>query len=223
MPSYKNHLVFSLLIPILVTVPFFPNVFYLSLAVIGASIVDLDHPLRNSNLLLLALFGIILVLLLYILQMPILIGLILVLLSLIFFISTHRGLMHSIPGITIIGILLTLFTYSAFELFINFRVPTAPALAIISVFLGVMILNKKVVPFYVILTFLGIFLIPYAFFNLYYVFFAFFLGLMSHIILDMFTGRGVALFSPLYSKKFGKKMLILLILLWMVGLIWFYI
>ena len=74
MPSYKNHLVFSLLIPILVTVPFFPNVFYLSLAVIGASIVDLDHPLRNSNLLLLALFGIILVLLLHILQMPVLIG-----------------------------------------------------------------------------------------------------------------------------------------------------
>ncbi len=223
MPSYKNHLLFSLLIPILVTVPFFPNVFYLSLAVIGASIVDLDHPLRNSNLLLLALFGIILVLLLYILQMPVLIGLILILLSLIFFISTHRGLMHSIPGVTLIAALLTLFTYSAFELFINFSVPITPSLAIISVFLGVMILNKKVVPFYVILTFLGIFLIPYAFFNLSYVFFAFFLGLMSHITLDMFTGRGVALFSPLYSKKFGKKMLILLALSWMVGLIWFHI
>lgn len=222
MPSYKNHLVFSLLIPILVTVPFFPNVFYLSMAVIGASIVDLDHPLRNSNLLLLALFGIILVLLLYILQMPVLIGLILILLSLIFFISTHRGLMHSILGVTLIAALLTLFTCGSLELLIN-SVPITPSLAIISIFLGVMILNKKIVPFYVVLTFLGIFLISYAFFNVYYVFFAFFLGLMSHIILDMFTGRGVALFSPLYSKRFGKKMLILLISLWMFSLILFHL
>jgi inner membrane protein len=223
MPSYKNHLLFSLLIAIIVTVPFVPNVFYLSLAVIGASIVDLDHPVRNSNLLLLGLFGIILVLVLFILQKSVLLGLILILLSLIFLVSTHRGFMHSILGVTLIAALLTMFTYSAFQFLITFTVPTTPALAIIAVFLGIMILNKEIVPFYVILSFLGIFLIPKAFFNLYYVFFSFVLGLMSHIILDMSTGHGVALLTPLYSKKFGKKMLILLIFLWMVGLIWSYI
>jgi inner membrane protein len=131
--------------------------------------------------------------------------------------------MLSLLGVMLIATLLTFFTYGAFELLTNFSVPITPALAILSVFLGFMILNKQVVPFYVILTFMGIFLMPHAFFNLHYVFFSFFLGLMSHIILDMFTGRGVAIFSPLYSKKFGKKMLILLVLLWMVGLIWFYI
>ncbi|MEN6329894.1 MAG: metal-dependent hydrolase [Methanobacteriaceae archaeon] len=213
---------FSLLIALLVTAPFIPNLFYLSLAVIGASIVDLDHPLRNENLLLLALFGIILVLILYILQISISLGLILILLALIFFISTHRGFMHSIMGVTLIATLLTLFAYSAFELFTNFSVPITPSLAFISIFLGVMILNKQVVPFYVILTFLGIFLMSNAFFNLYYTFFAFFMGLMSHIILDLGTGRGVALLSPLSSKKFGKKMLTILILLWIVGLIWVY-
>lgn len=223
MPSYKNHLLFSLLISIAVTAPFFPNVFYLSLAVIGASIVDLDHPLRNSNLLLLALFGIILVLILYIIHSSILLGLILVLLSLIFFVSTHRGFMHSILGVTLIASLLTMFTYGAFQLLLKFSVPIIPSLAIIAVFLGILILNKQVVPFYVILSFLGIFLMSYVSFNVFYVFLSFVLGLMSHIILDMFTGRGVALFSPLYSKKFGKKMLIFLIILWMMGLIWFYI
>lgn len=223
MPSYKNHLLFSLLIAIVVTAPFFPNVFYLSLALIGASIVDLDHPLRNSNLLLLGLFGIILVLTLYILQKSILLGLILILLSLIFFVSTHRGFMHSLLGVSIIATLLTMFTYGAFQFLITFSVPTAPALAIIAVFLGIMILNKQIMPFYVILSFLGIFLISKSFFNIYYVFFSFVLGLMSHILLDMSTGHGVALFAPLYSKKFGKKMLILLISLWMVGLIWFYL
>lgn len=223
MPSYKNHLLFSLLIAIVVTAPFFPNVFYLSLALIGASIVDLDHPLRNSNLLLLGLFGIILVLTLYILQKSILLGLILILLSLIFFVSTHRGFMHSLLGVSIIATLLTMFTYGAFQFLITFSVPTTPSLAIIAVFLGIMILNKQIMPFYVILSFLGIFLISKSFFNIYYVFFSFVLGLMSHILLDMSTGHGVALFAPLYSKKFGKKMLILLISLWMVGLIWFYL
>ena len=221
MPSYKNHLLFSLLITMVVTAPFFPNVFYLSLAVIGASIVDLDHPLRNRNLLLLGLFGLILVLVLHILHRSILLGLILILLSLTFFVSTHRGFMHSIWGVTFIAALLTMFTYGAFQFLITFSVATTPSLALIAVFLGIIILNKQIVPFYVILSFLGIFLTPKFFFNIYYVFFSFVLGLMSHIVLDMSTGNGVALFMPLYSRKFGKKMLILLIILWMVGLTWF--
>jgi inner membrane protein len=85
-----------------------------------------------------------------------------------------------------------------------------------------MILNKQIVPYYVILGVLGIFLMPNAFFNLYYVFIAFLLGSMSHITLDMLTGGGVALLSPLSSKKFGKRVWILLALLWIAGLIWFY-
>lgn len=223
MPSYKNHLLFSLLIALLATAPFFPHVFYLSLAVIGASIVDLDHPVRSKNLLLLALFGIILVLILYIFQISILLGLTLILLSLIFFISAHRGFMHSIIGVTVIAALLTLFTFSTFELLNNFSLPTTPSMAIISVFLGIMILNKQIVPYYVILGVLGIFLMPNAFFNSYYVFIAFLLGSMSHITLDMLTGGGVALLSPLSNKKFGKRVWILLALLWIAGLIWFYL
>jgi inner membrane protein len=95
-------------------------------------------------------------------------------------------------------------------------------MAIISIFFGVMILNKQIVPYYVILVVLGIFLMPNAFFNSYYVFISFLLGSMSHITLDMLTGDGVALLSPLSSKKFGKRVWILLALLWIAGLIWFY-
>jgi len=53
MASYKKHIIFSLFIAI----PFFHDVFYLSLAVIGASIIDLNHPVRERNLSLMAFFA----------------------------------------------------------------------------------------------------------------------------------------------------------------------
>ncbi|MDP3065644.1 MAG: metal-dependent hydrolase [Methanobacteriaceae archaeon] len=222
MPSYKKHLLFSLLISLLVASPFLPNVFYLALAVVGASIVDLDHPVRNRNLLLLASSGLVLATVLFIIKMPLILGLTLILMALIFFVSSHRGLMHSIAGVIIISVLLALFTSSAFLLLVNFSVAIGPSLAIILVILGLIILNKQIVPFYVVVVLLGIFLIPSYYFNPYYVFFAFLIGSMSHIALDMFTGRGVKLFSPFSEKKFGKKTVFILTVVWVMGIVWFY-
>ncbi|HMK53224.1 MAG TPA: metal-dependent hydrolase [Methanobacteriaceae archaeon] len=222
MPSYKKHLLFSILISLILVAPFFPNVFYLALSVVGASIVDLDHPVRNRNLLLLALSGLVLVTVLYIFKMPLVLGLTLILIALIFFVSSHRGFMHSIVGVIIIATLLALFTYTAFLMLVGFSVAVVPSLAIISVLLGLIILNKQIVPFYVVGALLGIFLISSPYFNPYYVLFAFLIGSMSHIALDMFTGSGVKLFSPLSEKKFGKKTVFILALVWVIGIIWFY-
>lgn len=222
MPSYKKHLLFSLLISLLAAAPFLPNVFYLALALVGASIVDLDHPVRNRNLLLLASLGLILTTVLYMLKIPLVMGLTLILMALIFFISSHRGLMHSITGVIIISVLLALFTSSTFLLLVNFSVALVPSLAIILVILGLIILNKQIVPFYVVVALLGIFLIPYHYFNPYYVFLAFLIGSMSHIALDMFTGSGVKLFSPFIEKKFGKKTVFILSAVWVMGIVWFY-
>ncbi len=61
MASYRKHILFSLFIAL----PFFPDVFYLSLAVIGASIIDLDHPMRERNLSLVAFFALLLTGILY--------------------------------------------------------------------------------------------------------------------------------------------------------------
>ena len=91
MPSYKKHVLFS----ILMTLPFFPDVFYLSIAILGASMLDMDHDVNRKNLTIMALIGMVIVLTLYILKLPFLIGLILIILALIFYVSKHRGFMRA--------------------------------------------------------------------------------------------------------------------------------
>jgi inner membrane protein len=222
MSSYKKHLLFPILLSLLAAAPFFPNIFYLALSVVGASIVDLDHPVRYRNLLLLAVLGLVLVIILYLFNLPMVLGLILILTALIFFVSSHRGFMHSIAGVIIIAFLLTIFTSSSFVLLNNFSVSIIPALAIISVVLGIIILNKQIVPVYVLLVLLGLFLLGHVFFNVYYVFFAFLIGSLSHIALDIFSGSGVKLLSPLSKRKFGKKTIIILIVIWIMMIIYYY-
>ena len=61
MPSYKEHVLAS----IIMVFPFFPQVFYIGLAVVGASIIDMDHNVNQKNIIIMGLLGVILSLLLY--------------------------------------------------------------------------------------------------------------------------------------------------------------
>jgi inner membrane protein len=88
MPSYKEHVIAS----IIMVFPFFPEIFYIALAVVGASIMDMDHKVNQKNLTILGLLGIILALILYILKFPYLIGILITLMALLFYLSEHRGL-----------------------------------------------------------------------------------------------------------------------------------
>ncbi len=47
MSSYKKHAIFA----IILTLPFFPNVFSLALALIAASFPDFDHKVKKKTLL----------------------------------------------------------------------------------------------------------------------------------------------------------------------------
>lgn len=212
MPSYKKHVLFSLIMAL----PFFPDVFYLSLAVIGASIIDFDHPVKKNNLMIMILFGILLCLILYLLNLPIILGVILIALALIFYISKHRGFMHSIFGIIIITIFLTIFIVGSYLLFIDFSQNLKIFLIVISLLLGFMVLNRNLLIPYSFLLLIGIILTNSLVLNPYYIFGALFWGCLSHIILDLFTPSGVSLFYPLSSKRCKKAPGILLMIIWII-------
>ena len=209
MPSYKKHALFSLIIAL----PFFQDIFCLSLAVIGASIIDMDHHVKKNNLILLAVFGILISIILYILKIPFLIGISLIVMALIFYLSKHRGFSHSLFGTLVLSFLLSFFIlgfYALFYGFINSKLFTI----IISFILGIIVLNKKILLPFIILSSVGIIIAPDSNLNFYYVFLALLLGSLSHVLLDLFTPMGIELFNPLSSRKFKKGFGSLLFILW---------
>lgn len=201
MPSYKKHALFS----IVMALPFFPNVFYLALALVGASIIDMDHRVKKKNLLFMAFFGLILTLILYILKLPFLIGVILVALALLFYISKHRGFMHSIIGISLVTCFLGMFVLGSNILLQDFKIDLKLSLVLISLVMGFLILNKRLLPLYSLLVTVGIILTPSMIVNPYYIFGALFVGCLSHVVLDLFTPSGVELLNPLSSKRCRKS------------------
>ena len=209
MPSYKEHV----LVAIIMVFPFFPVIFYLALAVIGASIIDMDHKVNQKNVIILGLIGIILALLLYIMNLPYLIGVLIALMAIIFVVSEHRGLMHSIFGIIFITGCITVFVQSAQLLLISYT-SLKISLIIILLILGIIILNKKIIPIYAFLIIIGLIFSNHIVFNIYYIFFALFLGCLSHIILDLFTSSGVQLINPISTMKFKKRAGFTFIAIW---------
>jgi len=209
MPSYKKHALFS----IIIALPFIHDVFYLSLAVIGASIIDMDHHVKKNNIIIMAVFGILLCLTLYMLNLPFLVGISLIAMSFIFYISKHRGFTHSFFGAVLLSFLLAFFVIGLNSLFNGFNIETKVSLILISLILGIIILNKRILLPFLILVIIGIILMN-TIINPYYTFLAILLGCMSHIILDLFTPSGIRLLNPLSSKKFKKTIGIILFILW---------
>ncbi len=209
MPSYKKHALFSLIIAL----PFFHDVFYLSLAVIGASIIDMDHHVKKNNLILMSIFGILISSILYILKIPFLIGISLIVMALIFYLSKHRGFSHSLSGIFVLSFLLSFFILGFYALFygvIDSKILTI----IISFILGIIVLNKKILLPFIILASIGIIIAPNSNLSFYYTFLAVLLGSLSHVLLDLFTPMGIELFNPLSSRKFKKGLGTALFILW---------
>lgn len=210
MSSYKKHILFSLI----VALPFFQDVFYLSLAVIGASMIDMDHHVKKRNLITMALFGLLLSIILYIFKLPYLIGISLIIMALIFYLSKHRGFTHSLLGTLILSLLLTFFILGCYTLF---KIDIKIVLIVISLILGFITLNRKAILPFIIIVPIGIIITPNLYLSVYYVFLSIFLGCISHIMLDLFTPNGISLLNPLSSKKFKKSMGIVLFILWIMG------
>lgn len=210
MPSYQKHALFS----IIIALPFIQDVFYLSLAVIGASMIDMDHHVKKKNLMLMVIFGIILLILLYMLKLPFLFGISIITMAFIFHISKHRGVTHSIFGALLLSFLLAFFVIGLNSLFNGFNLENKLSIILISLILGIIVLNKKLILPFLVLTPIGIILTHNANINPYYTFLAIFLGIISHIMLDLFTPSGISLFNPVSSKKFKKSAGIFLFILW---------
>jgi inner membrane protein len=210
MPSYKEHVMFS----IIMVFPFFPDIFYIALAVIGASLIDMDHKVNKKNITILGLLGVILTLILYIFKLPYLVGVLIALMALLFYVSEHRGFMHSIIGIVFISGCISFFVLGAYTLLFDYSAGLKISLIIISLVLGIVILNPKIVPIYAFLIIVGLIFSSNAGFNIIYVFFALFLGGLSHVILDLFTPSGVQLINPISSIKFKKRAGLTFIAIW---------
>ncbi len=212
MPSYKIHVPFALIMAL----PFFPNIFLLSLALFGTSIIDFDNNIKENQIIIMFLIGLVLALILYIFNLPSMIGIILILLAVIFFISRHRGFMHSILGIAAISIFLTVFATGFYLLLVDV-VDLKIILVLLSIILGFIVLNRKLFFPYLILMIIGIYLTPNLSLNIFHIFGAFFIGCLSHITLDLFTSSGVSLLSPLSSRKFHKLSGVLIMVIWIVA------
>ncbi len=210
MPSYKKHALFS----IIIALPFVHDIFYISLALIGASMIDMDHHIRKNDLILLAALGILLTFSLYILKLPFLVGISLIIMAFIFYLSKHRGFVHSILGVLILSFLLAFSIIGMYTLLHGFSIDEKISLVIISVILGVVTVNKKFLfPFFIIVP-VGIIITKNTDLNMFYIFLAVLIGSLSHILLDLFTPSGIQLFNPLSSKKFKKSFGAVLFVLW---------
>lgn len=213
MSTYKGHTAFAVLLSCLM----FHNPLAIALAILGANFPDFDHEFKQNQVLTIFALGIIITLFLYFLNLPFYFGLILIVLSLIFFFSSHRGFTHSILGVLMQGILIFLLIFCALDLAMSFDLESSISIPInllmtfiLLVFLGIFFLNKKVAMINAAFIILSIFLLyfeilPMFALNIRMVIFSIYLGLFSHLILDAFTPSGIRIFSPFLNKEYHKK------------------
>lgn len=213
MPSYKTHILFALIM----VFPFFPDVYYLALAVIGASVVDLDTSFRYRNLLIMAISGGVLAVALQFLHLTPFPGILLLSIALFFFLAQHRGFIHSIAGVCLTTFFLALLILSFQGILSTFHVDYRVSIYLTSIILGVLVLNRGLLIIYALLVSVGIFLSPQSSFNFLFIYTALFVGSLSHLIMDMFTGNGVMLLHPFSKQRYGKTAGILFMVLWAVG------
>ena len=219
MSSYKEHA----LAGIILAFPFIPSFFYLFFAVIGASIPDMDHDNNKYKVNSMFLIGIIISLLLIILKGSILSGLIIILLAITFYYSKHRGLTHSLVGITVLCLLLSFMmmgflpVVTSLAEYANYVMPNNLSIFIILSLLGYFVVSRKVLTYYEVILAICLFLAPVdiSVINWRLIFIMLFLGAVSHLILDLFTPAGLAVFWPLSDKEYHRKLGIIFIGIWL--------
>lgn len=140
------------------------------------------------------------------------------LLAMIFYFSSHRGFTHSIFGIAILTILISLIIIIESLIILSFNLNSVAisekiAIGIIVLFFGVFSLNKRfILPFIFLFVISLLFLQNYPF-DYRMIIFPLFLGFLSHLILDSFTPAGLKIFEPFSSKKVHKNFGVALIIL----------
>lgn len=207
MSSYKLHSLFGLVLGLL----FFQNPLAIYMSLVSSNIPDNDHKLRKDNVYKLIITGLLIFIVLYILKLPYYLGILLCILGLIFYFSSHRGFTHSLLGIVILSSLIFSIIklgssiLLSLGLFGNYQYSHYLSILIFIILMSIFSLNRRLV-LPSILIFSGLFyLFPNIYLNDYIILFSIVIGLFSHIILDSFTSSGVKVLYPLSGRKFYKK------------------
>ena len=214
MSNYKIYSIVALLLGFL----FFQNPIAIALTLIGANLPDNDHKIKKDNVYRLIILGLLIFIALYILKLPYYLGILICLLGLIFYFSSHRGFTHSIFGILLISLILFFIIKLTFNLILKLNFLTSLSniklisISISIIFISLFSLNKKLIGPFIIL-FLLVLFFYHPIFNELIIFLSIFLGLLSHILVDLFSPAGVKVFSPLSDKIYHKKFAIILIIL----------
>ena len=203
MSSYKGHSVFALLLALM----FFHNPLLIALTFIGANIPDFDHKFKKDHVYKLIILGLIVFISLYILQLPYLIGLIIVFLGVTFYFSEHRSFTHSIFGVLTLTSAVSLIMILGYELVMGVTILNDSyfVMAVLIAILSFLFLNKKLLMVFLPLFFVSLFFINDLNMTYIEIVLALFLGLFSHVVLDSFTPAGIKIFAPLSSKKVYKR------------------
>lgn len=213
MSSYKGHSIFAFLLSLM----FFHSPLLIALTLIGANIPDFDHKFKKDNVYKMIILGLVVFISLYILKLPYYIGLIIVFLGVTFYFSEHRSFTHSIFGVLTLASAVSLILIWGYELIIGVTDIENHyfIMAILIALLGLLFLNRKLLPIFLPLFFIALFVVPAWEVTYIEIVLSLFIGLFSHIVLDSFTPAGIKIFAPLSSKKvyrqFGLGMTFLLI------------
>lgn len=213
MSSYKGHTLFAFILSLL----FFTNPLLIALTIIGANIPDFDHKYKSNRVYQIIIFGLLIFILLYILNLPYYIAFIIVFIGIIFLFSNHRGFTHSIFGLITLATSFILIILLTYKLAIQITSISFEAghylLLVIIIILGFIFLNKRIFPIFLVLFLFSTLILGFGEIGLFEIAGSLYLGLISHIILDAFTPSGVKLLNPLSSKRIHKKFAIFLLLI----------
>jgi inner membrane protein len=172
--SYKGHSIGAIILSAL----FFPNPIFIAMALIGANLPDFDHDIKKISLYKMITIGLLLSIFLYALNLPFYIGIILCILPAIFYFSNHRGFSHSLLGIFILSILLSLVLVMGVaiispilsplglfnqnfsqELIVMSSFNELIAISLVIMGLAILTLNKKIItPFLILFLYIVLFL-----------------------------------------------------------------
>ncbi|AMD18258.1 hydrolase [Methanobrevibacter sp. YE315] len=199
MSSYKGHSIFAVILACM----FFHSPLLIALTFIGANIPDFDHKFKKENVYKMIILGLVVFISLYMLKLPVLLGLIIVFVGVTFYFSEHRSFTHSLFGVLTLTSAVSLILISALELVIK----VTPLnnhyliLGVLIALLSFLFLNKKLLMIFLPLFFLSLFIIPDGEVSYIEIVLGLLLGIFSHVVLDSFTPAGIKLFAPLSSKK----------------------
>lgn len=157
---------------------FFQNPISIALVIIGASLPDFDHNIKKLNVYKMIIIGLISFIILYIANLPYFVGIIFLIIPIIFYFSNHRGFTHSILGILVLSLLLSIviimgifLIYPSLEylaIMNNIENYYLISTAIIVLILGIITINKNLIVPFILLFLLGIIFLPveyYSFFT----------------------------------------------------------